>query len=107
MPLPGVGPKINVRRDDDRDGAARFRESCEERTGRPFRPLRSVHELGRDFVQCGDPPDDAAEAKANLAWSRVTDESVAGLELRGSVGPEYNAEDESIIATFASGDPRT
>jgi hypothetical protein len=50
---------------------------------------------------------DAATQKADLAWSEVTDESVTELELRGTVGPEYDAEDESIIATFAPTDPRT
>ena len=48
---------------------------------------------------------DAADAQAELAWSPVTDENVTGLELRATVGPEYEAEDEEIIATFAPDAP--
>lgn len=43
---------------------------------------------------------------ADLAWSEVTDPRVTHLELRGTVGPEYDPEDETIIATVAVTDPR-
>ena len=45
----------------------------------------------------------AATTQADLAWSPVTDESVTTLQLRASAGPEYDAEDESIVATFPAG----
>lgn len=44
-----------------------------------------------------------ATTQADLAWSEVTDESVTTLQLRASAGPEYDAEDESVVATFPAG----
>lgn len=44
-----------------------------------------------------------ATTQADLAWSPVTDESVTTLELRATAGPEYDAEDESIVASFPAG----
>ena len=49
---------------------------------------------------------DAAEQKSDLAWSEVTDESVTELELRATAGPEYDPEDETILATIAPSAPR-
>lgn len=49
---------------------------------------------------------DAAESRAELAWTEVTDDSVTELELRASAGPEYDDEDESVLATFAPDAPR-
>jgi hypothetical protein len=49
---------------------------------------------------------DAATDMADLAWSEVTDPTVTELELRATAGPEYDDEDETILATFAPGDPR-
>jgi hypothetical protein len=49
---------------------------------------------------------DPAESRAELAWSEVTDEDVTELELRATAGPEYEAEDESTVATFAPDAPR-
>ncbi len=49
---------------------------------------------------------DVAESRAELAWTEVTDETVTVLELRASAGPDYDEEDESVIATFAPDAPR-
>ena len=43
---------------------------------------------------------DAAEARAELAWTPVTDADVAELQLRATAGPEYDPEDETILATL-------
>ena len=48
---------------------------------------------------------DAAEARAELAWTPVTDPNVTELELRATVGPEYDPEDETILATLAPDAP--
>ncbi len=42
--------------------------------------------------------------QTDLTWTPVTDPDVVELELRYSVGPEYDAEDESIAATFTPAD---
>jgi len=47
------------------------------------------------------------EAESTLEWSAVTDASVTSLELRATTGPEFDAEDESLLATFSPADPRT
>ncbi len=49
---------------------------------------------------------DPAEQKSDLAWSEVTDETVTELELRATTGPEYDPEDETILATIAPSAPR-
>jgi hypothetical protein len=48
-----------------------------------------------------------ATQQSDLAWSAVTDEAVVELELRATTGPEYDAEDETILATFLPGAPPT
>lgn len=50
---------------------------------------------------------DATDARAELAWTPVTDGNVTELELRATVGPEYDAEDEAIIATLPPDSPPT
>ncbi|MBC7980895.1 MAG: hypothetical protein H7Y36_10065 [Armatimonadetes bacterium] len=49
---------------------------------------------------------DAAAQKTDLAWSEVADGNVTELELRATAGPEFDPEDETILATFAPSDPR-
>ncbi len=49
---------------------------------------------------------DAAMQESDLAWTVVTDPSVTELEIRGTAGPEYDPEDESVLASFAPGAPR-
>lgn len=44
-----------------------------------------------------------ATTQADLTWSEVTDESVTTLQLRATAGPEYDAEDESVVASFPAG----
>lgn len=48
---------------------------------------------------------DPAESRAELAWSEVTDEDVTKLQLRATAGPDYEADDETIVATFPAGVP--
>jgi hypothetical protein len=48
-----------------------------------------------------------ASAQADLAWSEVTDADVSKLELRATAGPDYEADDETILATFTPASPRT
>ncbi|MES2441076.1 MAG: hypothetical protein V4584_18585 [Verrucomicrobiota bacterium] len=50
---------------------------------------------------------DAATTQAVLAWTAPTDESVATLEVRGSVGPEYDDEDDVLLATIPATGPHT
>lgn len=49
---------------------------------------------------------DPATSQAELTWSAVKDRAVTRLELRRSIGPDYDPEDESVIATSAPDDPR-
>ncbi|HVJ44789.1 MAG TPA: hypothetical protein VM511_00275, partial [Luteolibacter sp.] len=49
---------------------------------------------------------DPETKSSDLAWSEVTDDDVTELELRATVGPEYDPEDETVIAKFLPGDPR-
>lgn len=49
---------------------------------------------------------DTATGKSALAWSEVLDASVTELELRATAGPEFDPEDETILATFSPSDPR-
>jgi len=44
---------------------------------------------------------------ADLAWVPITDDSVTTLHLRATAGPEYEADDESIIATVPANAPAT
>ena len=48
---------------------------------------------------------DAAGGRAALAWSPVTDAKVTEVQVRASVGPEYEVQDETILATLAPGAP--
>ncbi len=50
---------------------------------------------------------DAATGNSQLAWSEVTDDNVTELQLRATAGPEFDPDDESILATLAPSDPRT
>ncbi|MES2440502.1 MAG: hypothetical protein V4584_15660 [Verrucomicrobiota bacterium] len=50
---------------------------------------------------------DPATTQAVLAWTAPTDESVATLEVRGSVGPEYDDEDDVLLATIPATGPHT
>ncbi len=45
-------------------------------------------------------------SESTLAWTEVTDSRVVALELRATAGPEFDAEDESLLATFSPDDPR-
>jgi hypothetical protein len=47
----------------------------------------------------------ATTQKAELAWTPPADESVTSLQLRASAGPDYDAEDETILATFPATGP--
>ncbi|HVJ45196.1 MAG TPA: hypothetical protein VM511_02345 [Luteolibacter sp.] len=44
--------------------------------------------------------------KADLAWSEVLDKEVTELEIRATAGPEYDPEDETVVARFSPSDPR-
>ena len=44
---------------------------------------------------------DAGETAAALAWTAVTDNKVINLQLRATAGPEFDPDDETIIADFA------
>ena len=48
---------------------------------------------------------DATENRAEFAWSPVTDGKVKEVQVRASVGPEYEVQDETILATFAPDAP--
>ena len=45
--------------------------------------------------------------QVDLAWSEVTDESVQSLQIRASIGPEFEDSDAAVLGTFAPDDPRT
>lgn len=45
--------------------------------------------------------------QAELVWSPVEDDSVSELELRATAGAEFDAEDESVVATIAPDAPAT
>lgn len=49
----------------------------------------------------------AATQVAELAWSAVTDAAVVSVEVRATAGPEYDPDDESVLATLAPDAPRT
>lgn len=49
---------------------------------------------------------DETTRQADLFWTEVTDKDVSRLEIRGTVGPDYDPDDETVLATFAPGDPR-
>ena len=46
---------------------------------------------------------DTDEEKAALAWSEITDTKVVNLQLCATVGPDYDADEESVIADFPPG----
>ena len=48
---------------------------------------------------------DAPTEKAVLAWSAPADAAVTTLQLRASAGPEYDAEDETHLASFPAAGP--
>lgn len=45
------------------------------------------------------------ESRAELTWTASTDPDLDHYELRSCPGPEYSAEDESVIANIPAGDP--
>lgn len=49
---------------------------------------------------------DPTEQSSDLAWSEVIDEDVTQLELRATIGPEYDSSDETVVARFSPNDPR-
>ncbi len=50
---------------------------------------------------------DPATTQAILAWSAPTDDSITTLEVRGSVGPDYEPEDDVLLATLPATGPHT
>ena len=49
----------------------------------------------------------ATTSQANLSWTETTDSAVATVEVRASVGPDYDPEDETVLVTQAPSAPRT
>lgn len=49
----------------------------------------------------------STENRADLAWTPSTDPELDHYELRSCPGPEYSAEDETVIATIPAGGPLT
>ena len=49
----------------------------------------------------------AATLSADLSWTASTDADLAAYEVRGVAGPEYDAEDETVLASILPGSPRT
>lgn len=48
----------------------------------------------------------AASQQAELTWTASTDEALDHYELRGVVGPDYEGDDEQVLASFAPGAAR-
>ena len=49
----------------------------------------------------------ATTTKADLAWTTPEDPGVVTVQVRGSVGPEYDSEDETILITLSPSAPQT
>lgn len=50
---------------------------------------------------------DEGTGQAELSWTESTDATLAEYEVRGVAGPDYDADDESVLANIPAGAPRT